>query len=95
MNPAELTEVETNYGARRDAVIAWLPVAPRAALERFALRSFDRAEIGQFVVATSLRDAELLAQREASHAISEAVDWSAVAMAPSHAELKRRRGVVA
>lgn len=89
-----IVDSEPDYGARQAAVVAWLPVAPRAALERFALREFDRAEVGQLVVAMSLRDAELLAQREASYAISEAVDWADVATAPSHAELVRRRQVV-
>jgi len=37
----------------------------------------------------------LIAQREASHAISAAVDWSAASRRPSHAELEQRRAVVA
>jgi hypothetical protein len=36
----------------------------------------------------------LVAQREASHAVSGAVDWSAVSRRPSHAELVKRRAVV-
>ena len=39
-------------------------------------------------------DARLTALREASHAISAAVDWSAASRRPSHAELERRRAVV-
>jgi Protein of unknown function (DUF2742) len=37
----------------------------------------------------------LTAQREASHAISDAIDWGAQSRRPSHATLQRRRGVVA
>lgn len=36
----------------------------------------------------------LVAQREASHAVSAAVDWSAASRRPSHAELVERRAVV-
>jgi hypothetical protein len=37
----------------------------------------------------------LVAQREASHAVSAAVDWRAASQRPSHAELVARRAVVA
>lgn len=36
----------------------------------------------------------LVAQREASHAISAAADWTSASRRPSHAELERRRAVV-
>jgi len=39
-------------------------------------------------------EARLTAQREASHAISAALDWTAASRRPSHAELERRRAVV-
>ncbi len=39
-------------------------------------------------------EARLTALREASHAISAAVDWSAQSRRPSHAELERRRAEV-
>jgi len=37
----------------------------------------------------------LTAQREASHAVSAALDWTAASRRPSHAELVRRRSVIA
>lgn len=37
----------------------------------------------------------LTAQREASYAVSDALDWSAVSRNPSHATLERRREVIA
>jgi len=39
-------------------------------------------------------EARLIAQREASHAISGALDWTAQSRRPSYAELRRRRAVV-
>jgi len=39
-------------------------------------------------------EARLTAQREASHAISGALDWTAASRRPSHAELERRRAEV-
>jgi len=66
----------------------------------FALRYLDAAAMGSLVGARDRRVASesqrefLIAQREASHAISEAVDWTAQSRRPSHAELVRRRAVV-
>lgn len=39
-------------------------------------------------------EVRLTALREASHAISASLDWSAQSQRPSHAELERRRAVV-
>jgi len=39
-------------------------------------------------------EARLTGQREASHAISAALDWTAASRRPTHAELERRRAVV-
>lgn len=86
---------EDNYWqARRDAVAAWLPHASREAVEAFALRHFDRAESAAWCIAEEHRRDRLLAQREASLAISAAVDWTAASKRPSFAELTRRRAVV-
>jgi len=80
---------------RRDQFAAWLPTASRPELEARAMREFDRSESGAFLIAEEHRRAELLAQREASYAVSEALDWSAQSRQPSHAELVRRRAVIA
>ncbi len=37
----------------------------------------------------------LTSQREASHAVAAALDWTAASRQPSHAELVRRRSVIA
>jgi len=61
----------------------------------------------EWTVITSLRDwtvldaprqaevERLTARREASHAVSAALDWTAASRQPSHAELVRRRAVIA
>jgi len=86
---------EPDWQARRDAVAAWLPHASREAVEAFALRHFDRAESAAYLIAEGHRRDALQAQREASYAVSAAIDWTAVSRWPSHDELQRRRGVVA
>ncbi len=88
--PLELSE----WTKRRDCVVAWLPHASREAVEVFALRHFDRAESAAFCIAEEHRRDRLLAQREASLAVSAAVDWTAASKRPSYAELTRRRAVV-
>ncbi len=85
----------SEWAERRNSVVAWLPHATREAVEAFALRHFDRAESAEFCIGEEHRRDRLLAQREASLAISAALDWSAVSRNPSHAELVRRRGEVA
>jgi len=54
----------------------------------------DAATFASLVHARDRRDAPGNALRQASHAISGAVDWTAASRRPSHAELVRRRAVV-
>jgi len=54
----------------------------------------SRAEWAWTDRARQEEEARLTAQREASHAISAAIDWSAQSRRPSHAELERRRAEV-
>lgn len=90
-----MSEVTENYWqARRDAVTAWLPHATREAVEAFALREFDRAESAAFLIAEQAERERLLALREASLAVSDALDWTEQSRRPSYAELVRRRSVV-
>lgn len=58
------------------------------------LAYMDAAAFTTLVLARDRRDAPGNALRQASHAISAAVDWSAASRRPSHAELDRRRAVV-
>jgi hypothetical protein len=90
-----MTEPSAYWGGRRAEVLAWLPCAPRGKLEAFALENFDRAEVAAWRIDDEAERAYLLAQREASYAISAALDWSAQSRRPSFAELQRRRGVPA
>jgi hypothetical protein len=75
----------------------WLAAEP---LIRFAavfaelLRHLDAATLRELAAARDRRDAPLRAQRQASHAISAAEDWTAASRRPSHAELVRRRAEV-
>ena len=85
---------ENYWQGRRDSVAAWLPHATRQAVEAFAMRHFDRAESAAWCIAEEHRRAELLAQREASYAVSAALDWTEQSRRPSYAELTRRRAVV-
>ncbi len=94
-SPAPMSEVTENYWqGRRDSVAEWLPHATREAVEAFALRHFDRAESAAFLIAEQIERDRLKAQREASLAVSAAIDWSAQSRRPSYAELVRRRSVV-
>ncbi len=54
----------------------------------------DAATFTSLVLARDRREAPGNALRQASHAISAAVDWTAASKRPSHAELTRRRSVV-
>jgi len=92
---ADSTAGDTDWLARQQAVREWLSYASREAIEVFALRHFDRAESAAFLIAEQHKRDRLLAQREASYAVSAALDWSAQSRHPSHAELVRRRSVVA
>ena len=83
----------SEWAERRNSVVAWLPHATREAVEAFALRHFDRAESAEFCTGEEHRRADCAAQRQASWAIADALDWSAEH--PTFAELERRRGVVA
>jgi len=87
-------DTENYWQARRDAVTAWLPHATREAVEAFALRHFDRAESAAFLIAEQAERDRLLALREASLAVSAAIDWSAQSRLPSWSELVRRRSVI-
>lgn len=87
------TTEATDWQARRDAVLCWLPGASRADLERFAVRHFDLAESAAYLIAEGHRQSELTAQRMASYAVSAALDWGAQSRRPSHATLQRRRAV--
>jgi len=80
---------------RQEAVRRWMPYASRGALECFAWTEFNRADTATFHIIDERERADLLAQRQASLAISAAIDWTAVSRRPSHAELQRRRSVVA
>ena len=54
----------------------------------------DAATFTTLVLARDRREAPGNALRQASHAISAAVDWTAASRRPSYAELERRRAVV-
>jgi hypothetical protein len=58
------------------------------------LAYMDAATFATLVQARDRRDAPGHALRQASHAISSAVDWTAASKRPTHAELVRRRAVV-
>ncbi len=85
---------EQYWQSRRNAVLEWLPHATREAVEAFAMRHFDRAEGAAYLVAEQIERDRLKAQREASLAVSAAIDWSAQSRRPSWSELVRRRSVV-
>ncbi len=87
-------DTENYWQARRDAVTAWLPHATREAVEAFALRHFDRAESVAYLIAEQIERDRLLALREASYAVSTALDWTRQSAVPSFAELQRRRAVI-
>jgi len=92
---AAVSEDTENYWTdRREHFMQWLPCASRPELEARALREFDRAEGVAFLIAEQHRRDDLTAQREASYAVSAALDWTAISRNPSHAELVRRRSVV-
>ncbi len=93
---APISEGTENYWQdRANEVAAWLPHATREAVEAFALRHFDRAESAAYLIAEQIERDRLKAQREASYAVSAALDWTEQSRRPSHAELTRRRSVVA
>jgi len=84
----------SEWAERRNAVTEWLPHATREAVEAFALRHFDRAESAAYLIAEQIERDRLKAQREASYAVAEALDWAKQSRRPSHSELVRRRSVV-
>ncbi len=88
-------DTENYWQDRANEVAAWLPTATREAVEAFAWRHYQRAEGAAWCIAEEHRRDRLLAQREASLAISAAVDWTRQSTVPSFAELQRRRGEVA
>jgi len=59
------------------------------------LAHMDAAAFTSLVHARDRRDAPGNALRQASHAVSGALDWTAQSKRPSFAELQRRRGEVA
>jgi hypothetical protein len=83
------------WTGRRAAIVAWLPTASRADLEAAFLRHFDRAEGAAYLIAEEYHRADCATQRQASHAIADALDWSAESRVPSFATLQVRRGVSA
>ncbi len=85
----------SEWAERRNAVTEWLPHATREAVEAFALRHFDRAESAAYLIAEQIERDQSKAQREASLAVSAALDWTAQSRRPSHAKLVRRRSVIA
>ncbi len=87
-------DIESYWQDRANEVAAWLPTATREAVEAFAWRHFQRAESAAYLIAEGHRRDALEVQREASYAVSAALDWTAVSRRPSHAELQRRRSVV-
>ncbi len=95
-----------DWSGERTAIVDALALAvgPRAGASPFArllvhlLALHDRCARAEWVCWDRARqdeEARLMALREASHATSAAVDWSAASRRPSHAELVRRRAVVA
>jgi len=73
------------------------PVARLLATLVHLLAVHDRCARAEWVWTDRARqdeEARLTALREASYAISAAVDWSAASRRPSYAELERRRAVV-
>ncbi len=88
-------DTENYWQDRANEVAAWLPTATREAVEAFAWRHFQRAESAAWCIADGHRRDRLLAQREASLAISAALDWTAQSSRPSHFELVQRRSEVA
>ena len=90
-----MTEPAGYWAARRAAVVKWLPNASREELEAFALRHHDRAESAAWCIAEEYDRADCAAQRQASHAIADSLDWSLVARRPSFAAIQRRRRGVA
>lgn len=88
-------ETANYWQDRANEVAAWLPHATREALMAFAWRHFQRAESAAYLIAEGHRRDALQAQREASYAVSAAIDWTAASRRPSHAELQRRQSVVA
>lgn len=82
---AELVSFACRLAATDDPV-----VLRRIALCQFLIRQGAHALARQ---TAAMEDARAL--REASHAVSGALDWSAQAGRPSHAELTRRRGEAA
>jgi len=92
--PPSTTEPFPDWDARRAAAQAWVRQADRPELEVWALRQHDRADCGWLAVLVANRDETMVAQRQASWAISGALDWTAQSKRPSFAELRRRRAVV-
>ncbi len=78
----------------------WADASPTARLMAvlvYLLAVHDRCARAEWAWTDRARQEEesrLTAQREASHAISAAVDWTAVSRRPSHAELERLRAEV-
>lgn len=71
--------------------------ARHAAVFVFAKRYLDHIGIRAWANVQKAREADeerLTARREASHAVSGALDWTAQSRRPSYAELTRRRSVV-
>ncbi len=88
-------DIESYWQDRANEVAAWLPTATREAVEAFAWRHFQRAESAAYLIAEGHRRDALEVQREASYAVSAAIDWTAASRRPSHSQLQRRRSVVA
>jgi hypothetical protein len=88
-----MTEPSEYWASRRAAVVEWLPRATRSELEAFALRHHDRAESAAWCISEEFERADMAAQRQASHAIADSLDWGAQSRRPSFAELQRRRAV--
>lgn len=55
----------------------------------------SRCEVSWTIDKRAEEAARLTAEREASHAVAAALDWAAASRHPSHAELVRRRSVIA
>jgi hypothetical protein len=88
-----MTEPPYYWQDRRAKFVTWMGTASRADLEGACLQHFDRAEVSEWCAADEHHRADMLAQRQASYAISDALDWGAQSRRPSFAELQRRRGV--
>lgn len=83
-----------DWTVRRAAARSFVKRADRPELEVWAMLQHDRGDTGWYAILRANHDEAMLAQRQASWAISDALDWTAQSLRPSFAQLQERRGVV-